>query len=131
MPRSLAGKTEVKMAIFVANIIDAPIACNILDRIKIVPEAANAHNALANVKKITPDTKTFFLPAMSPKRLNGTGNIADTRRKLLTIQLVEIAFMENSFAITGSARFIADAMNGIMTVAVQITSKTEFRYERV
>jgi hypothetical protein len=67
-------------------------------------------------------------PTISPNLLNGTGNIAEVSRKIETIQLNEIALSENSFAITGSARFMDEPINGINNVAMHITNNTELRF---
>jgi hypothetical protein len=72
--------------------------------------------------------KIFLRPTISPNLLNGTGNIAEVSRKIETIQLNEIALSENSFAITGSARFKDEPINGTRIVARHITNKTELRF---
>ena len=96
-----------------------------------VPKVAKLQNALEQVKTIMPHEKIFFRPYMSPKRLKGTGKIAEPRRKIVTIHVNEIVFMENSFAIFGSARLSEDPIKGTSIVAIQITNRIEKRSAEV
>jgi len=113
----------------VAKIIDEPNPWNRRAVIKNTPEVDNPHKILEMPKIMTPKVNIFFLPTISANLLNGIGKIAEVSRKTETIQLREMAFIENSLAMTGNAKFIADPINGTKVVAIQKTSNMELRYD--
>jgi hypothetical protein len=65
-----------------------------------------------------------FIPYISAIRPKGTANIAEVKRNDVVIQLSKIALTNNSFAITGSATFIDEAINGVKNDAMVATSNT-------
>lgn len=126
-PRSFAGKTEVRIAILVANIMEAPIPWNKRPHISIQPEFEAPQHIVEAMKIIMPEIKIFLRPIRSASLLKGMGNMAEVSRKIEITQLREIALSENSLAIIGMARFKADPMNGITVVARQMIKSIVLR----
>ncbi len=123
-PISRGGYTEVIKASPVTNIMALPTPCSTLEKIKNSTEGDRDARNVAIVNIIIPRMKILFIPYISAIRPKGTASIAEVKRKDVVIQLSKIALTTNSFAITGSATFIDEAINGVKNDAMVATSST-------
>jgi hypothetical protein len=108
------------MAMPVTNIIELPMPCSILEKIKNSTEGDRAARNVAIVNIIIPMLKILFIPYISAILPRGTANIVEVRRNEVVIQLNKIELTTNSCAITGRATFTDEAINGVKNEAMVV-----------
>jgi hypothetical protein len=126
LPLSSGGKTDVKRATPVPNIIAAPIPWKIRKQISIMADLERIIEKEATVNVRIPTVKILFLPWISATLPNGTRNIAEAKRYAVATQLKEIASIKNSFPMEGSATLTDDTSKGVRKAATVVTSMVIF-----
>jgi hypothetical protein len=93
-----------------------------------VPEDANAHSTVAQVKKMFPYKSIFLRPHISASLPKGTRNTAADSKKAMAIQLNSTAFICRSLPILGRAMLTADPIKGLKNEDIIITASRMPRF---
>ena len=121
LPRICPGKELTKIAVFVLNIMAAPIPCITRITKSITIDTAKTAAMQQATNMIKPVTRTVFLHVMSATLPMGTENAATASVYPVTSHPTKLALTPNCSPISGIDKFSALPVNVVMNAVMTTT----------